>query len=559
MNDDPREGNTAREATDAKEHPHQASQHDSPCSTSTIAVTMTSTAATTADTTVSESAKPALQQHDHAIPDMEDTLARALLSYCADGPDPIMHNLVLASMKGKMEGPAAILDCLRREYSCKTPGTGRYAQRLQHAFMEYLTEVEPSHIDTGRRSFTTRMDRWLVRYAQIPDLRDEDLHAWITAGGKYWILTPEHPHWPKLLNDLHLRAYVPVPLCLWGQGQSSTLALCQQPVAIVGSRELDDYGRQVTQAIACAVGNAGHVVISGGAIGADACAHHAAISCRSGTSRKRRPDDADSSGMTVAVFAGGLDHMGPARNLELFEAILSSGGTLLSELSPDTIPAAPRFLFRNRIIAALAGSVVVTQARVRSGALNTAHWADMLCREVYAVPGMITTPNNAGCNALIRDHKAESILKPEEVANLVPHRHEPMRRSSKKRAGTTSLPIGGLFPQQATSTPVADNHTGNGSETGSTDTTFTPLQHSLLSIIRTASSNRPLRVETLLTMFNRRHTEGNLYGNTSSPPQTPPTIEQVLTALGTLEIAGFIAYDNRGLLKTVTPGNRQSP
>ncbi|MDN6000051.1 hypothetical protein [Bifidobacterium crudilactis] len=134
-----------------------------------------------------------------------------------------------------------------------------------------------------------------------------------------------------------------------------------------------------------------------------------------------------------------------------------------------------------------------------------------------------------------------------------------MRRSSKKRAGSTSLPIGGLFAQQATSTPVADNHTGNGSETGSTDTTFTPLQHSLLSIIRTASSNRPLRVETLLTMFNRRHTEGNLYGNTSSPPQTPPTIEQVLTALGTLEIAGFITYDNRGLLKTVTPGNRQSP
>jgi DNA processing protein len=555
MNDDPSEGNTAREATDDKVHPHMASQLDSTPSPS--ASTMISTAATTADTTVSESANFALQQHSRTIPDVEDTLARALLSYCADGPDPIMHNLVLASVNGKLEGPAAILDCLRQEYSCKTPGTGRYAQRLQHAYIEYLTEIEPTHIATGRRSFTTRIDRWLARYAQIPDLRDEDLHAWITSDGKYWILTPEHPHWPKPLNDLHLRGYVPVPLCLWGQGRPSTLVLCQQPVAIVGSRELDDYGRQVTQAIACAVGSEGHVVISGGAIGADACAHQAAIRCRSGP--KTRPNDADASGLTVAVFAGGLDHMGPARNLELFEAILSSGGTLLSELSPDTIPAAPRFLFRNRIIAALAGSVVVTQARVRSGALNTAHWADMLCREVYAVPGMVTSPNNAGCNALIRDHKAESILKPEEVANLITHRHESVRRSSKNKAGTTSVPTEALFPQRPISLSKADIHTGSGSETGSMDTTFTPLQRSLLSIIRTASSNRPLRVETLLTMFNRRHTEGNLYGNTSSPPQMPPTIEQVLTALGTLEIAGVIAYDNRGLLKAVTPGNRQSP
>jgi DNA processing protein len=555
MNDDPSEGSTAREATDDKVHPHMASQLDSTPSPS--ASTMISTAATTADTTVSESANFALQQHSRTIPDVEDTLARALLSYCADGPDPIMHNLVLASVNGKLEGPAAILDCLRQEYSCKTPGTGRYAQRLQHAYIEYLTEIEPTHIATGRRSFTTRIDRWLARYAQIPDLRDEDLHAWITSDGKYWILTPEHPHWPKPLNDLHLRGYVPVPLCLWGQGRPSTLVLCQQPVAIVGSRELDDYGRQVTQAIACAVGSEGHVVISGGAIGADACAHQAAIRCRSGP--KTRPNDADASGLTVAVFAGGLDHMGPARNLELFEAILSSGGTLLSELSPDTIPAAPRFLFRNRIIAALAGSVVVTQARVRSGALNTAHWADMLCREVYAVPGMVTSPNNAGCNALIRDHKAESILKPEEVANLITHRHESVRRSSKNKAGTTSVPTEALFPQRPISLSKADIHTGSGSETGSMDTTFTPLQRSLLSIIRTASSNRPLRVETLLTMFNRRHTEGNLYGNTSSPPQMPPTIEQVLTALGTLEIAGVIAYDNRGLLKAVTPGNRQSP
>ena len=75
-------------------------------------------------------------------------------------------------------------------------------------------------------------------------------------------------------------------------------------------------------------------------------------------------------------------------------------------MCPQTVPEARRFLLRNRIIAALCPTVVIAQARRRSGALNTAHWAAELNREVYAVPGNITAPDNAGCNELIRNQQA---------------------------------------------------------------------------------------------------------------------------------------------------------
>ena len=103
-------------------------------------------------------------------------------------------------------------------------------------------------------------------------------------------------------------------------------------------------------------------------MGTDAAAHWGALNALHG----RKPGCV---GRTVAVFAGGLNHMGPARNRTLFERIESQGGALISELCPGTIPEARRFLLRNRIIAALSSTLVVAQARLRSGALNTAGWA----------------------------------------------------------------------------------------------------------------------------------------------------------------------------------------
>lgn len=102
---------------------------------------------------------------------------------------------------------------------------------------------------------------------------------------------------------------------------------------------------------------------------------------------------------SVAVFAGGLNTIGPARNMRLFSRIVALGGALVSEVPPWIAPRSYRFLERNRLIAALSTAVLVTQARYRSGALSTARWARTIGRPVIVVPGPITDPSSGGCNA----------------------------------------------------------------------------------------------------------------------------------------------------------------
>ena len=117
--------------------------------------------------------------------------------------------------------------------------------------------------------------------------------------------------------------------------------------------------------------------------------------------------------------------MGPLRNRELFQAIERHGGALISEMHPETIPEGRRFLLRNRIIAALASTIVVAQARYRSGALNTATWGAELGREIYAAPGRIDTPENTGCNRLIHQGKATILISATDVSGICHAPHQP--------------------------------------------------------------------------------------------------------------------------------------
>jgi DNA processing protein len=131
-------------------------------------------------------------------------------------------------------------------------------------------------------------------------------------------------------------------------------------------------------------------VVSGGAYGIDASAHRGALAA---------------GGDTVAVLAGGLSFGYPQGNSALFAAIATQG-VLISECPPDAGPTRPGFLVRNRIIAALSRGVVVVEAALRSGALNSARHARELCRTVMAVPGPVTSEYSAGCHELIRDYGA---------------------------------------------------------------------------------------------------------------------------------------------------------
>lgn len=159
-------------------------------------------------------------------------------------------------------------------------------------------------------------------------------------------------------------------------------------LAIVGSRGPTDYGKQVTALFAAELSRAGMCIVSGLALGIDAIAHQNAVGTR---------------GNTIAVLGSGIDLITPHTNRPLGEAILAQGGAILSEFPPGT-PALPaNFPRRNRIISGLSLGVVLIEAAIRSGTMITARLALEQGREVFAVPGNIFSPKQAGCHRMIQD------------------------------------------------------------------------------------------------------------------------------------------------------------
>ena len=186
---------------------------------------------------------------------------------------------------------------------------------------------------------------------------------------------------PRLLMAIH---DPPPGLFLRGSGAPELLA--RPAVAIVGARACSGYGASVARTLARDLARAGLVVVSGLARGADAEAHRGAL---------------DAGGTTVAVLGCGIDRDYPAAHAELARRIAESG-LIVSEYAPGVEPAPWRFPARNRIVAGLAAATVVVEARERSGALITADLALEEGREVFAVPGEITSALSAGTNALLK-------------------------------------------------------------------------------------------------------------------------------------------------------------
>ena len=166
----------------------------------------------------------------------------------------------------------------------------------------------------------------------------------------------------------------------------STDTLQQKSVAFVGSRNASLSGIKLTQNLADEVGRSGYTIVSGLARGIDTAAHKASL----GTG-------------TVAVFAGGVDHIYPFENKELAKSILENDGSLISEMPLGWQPRAQDFPRRNRIVAGLALGTVVVEAARRSGSLITARLANEQGRLVFAVPGSPLDPRSEGTNHLIRE------------------------------------------------------------------------------------------------------------------------------------------------------------
>jgi DNA processing protein len=225
--------------------------------------------------------------------------------------------------------------------------------------------------------------------------RSFDATRYLTELGErgFRFLARTDPEYPALLAELH-----DPPPGLFLRGGAGGGLLTRRAVAIVGARACSSYGSQVARLLGRELAAAGLVVVSGLARGVDGQAHRGAL---------------EAGGVTVAVLGCGIDRDYPAAHAELAGRI-GEAGLVLSEYAPGVEPAPWRFPARNRIIAGLAAAAVIVEARERSGALITADFALEAGREVFAVPGEITSSLSAGTNALLR-LGATPLTRPEDV------------------------------------------------------------------------------------------------------------------------------------------------
>lgn len=202
----------------------------------------------------------------------------------------------------------------------------------------------------------------------------------LASRGIRW-LARSHPAFPAALRSI----FDPPP-GLFLRGDGPVELLDRPAVAIVGARACSAYGSHVARAFGRELAAAGVVVVSGMARGVDGEAHRGAL---------------EAGGVTVAVLGCGVDRDYPAAHAELARRICVDG-LVVSEYPPGVEPAPWRFPARNRIVAGLGQATIVVEARERSGALITADLALEEGREVFAVPGEITSALSAGTNALLR-------------------------------------------------------------------------------------------------------------------------------------------------------------
>ena len=203
----------------------------------------------------------------------EETLARAVLTYCLDSADAMMYAL--------LKGTGSATSALQLIADC---GPGKHegvvtaaCKALDAAFINGITRWGRTINARGMSSFHGSLALWQQRLATLPSHDPQQLECWFTAAGTQWIIAPHHPYWPSQLADLSLRTDWAAPLCLWGRGDPEAPVSCPKPVGIVGSRGVSDYGRQCAFELARQAARAGHTVVSGGALGPDAAAHWGAL------------------------------------------------------------------------------------------------------------------------------------------------------------------------------------------------------------------------------------------------------------------------------------------
>jgi DNA processing protein len=259
-----------------------------------------------------------------------------------------------------------------------TPGLGpkrilKAAQTLQDVsrlFQLSLTELESLNFPAPSAQFLFSGKARVEAEQELQRVREQ----------RGAVLTYEDEDYPERLREI----FDPPPV-LWTLGDVRLLA--RPAIAIVGTRHPTPYGTGMAEVLARDLASRRLVVLSGMARGIDTAAHRGALAA---------------SGSTVAVWGTGIDVIYPKENKALAENILVAGGAIISEYRLGTFPAPQNFPKRNRILSGMSIGVLVVEAGENSGTRVTARCALEQDRDVYAVPGNVTTKNAWGPNTLIK-------------------------------------------------------------------------------------------------------------------------------------------------------------
>lgn len=240
----------------------------------------------------------------------------------------------------------------------------------QRVFEASLTELEAVGMPARAAQF--------VADGRARAVAEQEIARVAEAGG--FFLTREDAAYPARL----LQIYDP-PAVLWVRGERDLL---ERPgIAVVGTRHPSPYGVGMAEMLSRDLANRHMTILSGMARGVDTAAHKGAL---------------DVGGRTVAVWGTGIDVVYPKENKSLAERIVTSGGTIVSEYPLGTFPAPQNFPLRNRILSGMSVGVLVIEAGEYSGTRITARCAMEQNRDVYAVPGNVTSKNAWGPNTLIK-------------------------------------------------------------------------------------------------------------------------------------------------------------
>lgn len=217
------------------------------------------------------------------------------------------------------------------------------------------------------------------------------------------VMTYDDPRYPRLLKQI-----TKPPAVLYFVGKPIDFDR-KLGVAVVGTRTMTEYGRDVTYRFSYDLASAGAVIVSGMALGVDGMAAAGSL---------------DAQMPTAVVLGSGLDVVYPKMHTKLYKCILRDGFAV-SEYPPGAEPDARNFPQRNRIISGLARCVLVTECPETSGALITAREALAEGKPLFAVPGAITMPGSAGTNELIKSGSAKMVTSPTDILDLFEPAHFP--------------------------------------------------------------------------------------------------------------------------------------